>query len=617
MAEAAENQAAEQSAEAQFRVEHYHWREIFRRFAPLLAPYRFRMLGTAVLLMLVGAAFAAVPLFPKYVIDTAINTHGRGDGIYYALAAAAVFLVVECGRTFLWYQAMSNVYLIQQSVVFHLRAQSFNHLQKLCLSFHSKFPSGFLYERVFGNSINALGTFIQSFMQQFATFVTGLFFSLFVCLYLSWQLTLVIIAGAACYVFVARKLSKRIYTKSKESAQAGMRVTEVIMDKLHGHKTIQAFIMEEQVQREFEDEIWTAQRKWLSSVMESMKLSLTTENISYLLTATVVVTGAYMVLDENMEIGTLVAFVGYQATLITVIQSLTNVYGQFTTTRVAFDQLFTVLDTHSDIEECERPVPVPAEVCGGLELRHVDFGYEPDQLILKDASLVIPARQTVALVGRSGCGKTTVTNLLMRFYDPSGGAVLLDGTDIRKLPLHDYRALFGVVLQDPYLFDTTIFENLHCANPKADEAAVIEALKKARAWEFVEKLPGQLRFRVGERGSRLSGGQRQRLAIARCMLLESRIVLLDEATSALDPESEAIIQQSFDALSHQKTVLIIAHRLNTLRHVDRIIVMDQGRVVESGSYEELLGKGGLFAELHAIATAGMIREARMAEAGFA
>lgn len=206
---------------------------------------------------------------------------------------------------------------------------------------------------------------------------------------------------------------------------------------------------------------------------------------------------------------------------------------------------------------------------------------------------------------------------MMRFYDPSGGAVLLDGTDIRKLPLHDYRALFGVVLQDPYLFDTTIFENLHCANPKADEAAVIEALKKARAWEFVEKLPGQLRFRVGERGSRLSGGQRQRLAIARCMLLESRIVLLDEATSALDPESEAIIQQSFDALSHQKTVLIIAHRLNTLRHVDRIIVMDQGRVVESGSYEELLGKGGLFAELHAIATAGMIREARMAEAGFA
>ena len=188
---------------------------------------------------------------------------------------------------------------------------------------------------------------------------------------------------------------------------------------------------------------------------------------------------------------------------------------------------------------------------------------------------------------------------------------------MRKLPLHDYRALFGVVLQDPYLFDTSIYENLHCANPRASEEQVIDALKRARAWEFVEKLPGQLQFRVGERGGRLSGGQRQRLAIARCMLLESRIVILDEATSALDPESEAIIQQGFEALCRHKTVLVIAHRLNTLRQVDRIIVMDQGRVVEQGSYQELLKKGGVFAELHEIATAGMIREARMAEVGFA
>ncbi len=604
---------AELSAEAQFRVVNYHWSEIFRRFYPLLQPYRWRLLGTAVLLMLVGGAFAAVPLFPKYVIDTALKEHAD---INYALAAAAVFLIVECGRTFLWYQAMSNVYFVQQSVVFQLRAKSFNHLQKLCLAFHSKFPSGFLYERVFGNSINTLGNFIQSFMQQFATFVTGLFFSLFVCLYLSIPLTVIILIGTACYVFVARKMSRKIYLKAKESAQAGMRVTEVIMDKLHGHKTIQAFIMEDQVQEEFEEEVWSAQRKWMTSVMTSMRLSLTTENISYFLTATVTVGGAYMVLHENLELGTLVAFIGYQATLITVIQSLTNVYGQFTSTRVAFDQLFTVLDTHSDIEEFPD-AKMPSGVNGELSLRHVNFGYDPSRMILKDVSLTLPAHETVALVGRSGCGKTTITNLLMRFYDPLEGEVCLDGVDVRKLPLHDYRALFGVVLQDPYLFDTSIYENLHCANPRASEEQVIDALKRARAWEFVEKLPGQLQFRVGERGGRLSGGQRQRLAIARCMLLESRIVILDEATSALDPESEAIIQQGFEALCRHKTVLVIAHRLNTLRQVDRIIVMDQGRVVEQGSYQELLKKGGLFAELHEIATAGMIREARMAEAGFA
>ena len=598
--------------EPEFRVTHYHWRDICSRLRRMLAPHWRKILVATICVALVGMAVAAVPLFPKYVIDTAIGEHK----LHLAAVAAVLFILSQFSRMGLWYLAMRNVYQVQQMVVFQLRADAFRHLQHLCLRFHSQYPSGFLYERVFGNSINSLGTFIQIFMQQFSNQITGLFFSLFVCLYLSPPLTLVIIVGATGYVFAARRLSPRIYQRNQASAQAGMRVTEIIMDKLHGQKTIQAHAMEDRVQDEFEQQIWDAQRKWLAGVMESMKLGFVTEGIGYLLTAIIVFGGAVIVMYFHQPLGVLVAFVGYQGTLIGIIQSLTNVYGQFTAARVAFDQLFTVLDTHSEVEDAPDAA-MPPEVQGGIEFEHVDFGYRPDQVVLHDLSFSLPAGRTVALVGRSGCGKTTVTNLIMRFYDPLKGSIKLDGHDLRTLPLHDYRSLFGVVLQDPYLFDTTIYENLHCANPQATEEEMRDALERARAWEFVRDLPGLWLGRVGEGGTRLSGGQRQRLAIARCLLLPSRIVILDEATSALDAESEAMIQQSFESLSRNKTVLIIAHRLNTLKRADSIVVMDRGRVVEQGSYDELLARRGLFYELNEIATAGMVREARMAEAGFA
>ncbi len=593
-------------------VNRYRWHDIFERFRPLLAPYRWQIAVAMSMVGLVGIAVAVMPLFPKYVIDTAIP----GKALHLAVAAAGIFIVIQFTRMVLWYVAMKLVFRVQQSVVFQLRARSFNHLQRLCLSFHSRFPSGFLYERVFGTSINALGTFMQTFMQSFSTHLAGLFFSIIVCFYFSWSLTLIIIAGAVAYVVAARSLAPRIYRRSEAAAQAQMRVTEIIMDRLHGHKTIQAFSMEDRVQRQFETQVWNAQERWIAGVMESMKFSFVTEGISYWLTAFVVVGGAWqLIYGDNHEIGVLVAFIGYQATLIGIIQALTNVYSQFTTTRVAFDQLFTILDTHTDVPEIPDAA-MPPEVQGELAIDGVSFGYSEKQVLNQVAFTMRPG-ETVALVGRSGCGKTTITNMLMRFYDPSAGAIRLDGVDIRQLPLSGYRSLFGVVLQDPYLFDTTIRENLALANPEATEEEMIEALEHAMAWEFVRDLDGQLDFRVGEGGSRFSGGQRQRLALARCMLLKSRFVLLDEATSALDPESEAEIQKSFEALSRNRTVLIIAHRLNTLRNADKIVVMDAGRVVETGTYDELLAARGLFFRLHEIATAGTQRERRISEAGFA
>ena len=600
-------------SDPQFAVKDYSWREVRERFWPLVRPYRWRWLFAAGLVSCVGLAVAVMPLFPKFVIDKAIPQHS----LKLALAAAGLFIAAMFLRMVLWYSSMRHVYELQQQVVFELRTRSFMHLQRLCQRFHSQYPTGFLYERVFGNSINALGNFMQVVFQQLAVHVSGLLFSLGFCLYLSPPLTLIIILGAVGYVIAARTLSRRIYAKTRESNDAGMRVVEIIMDKLRGHKTIQAFAMEDLVEEEFQLQLWPVMVKWMDAIRESMRLGFVTEGLSYIINATVVVCGAMLVMDSpEKKIGLLVAFMGYQGTLIGMIQTLTNVYGQFMGAKSAFDQLYTVLDTHSTVAEKPGAL-LPEPVHGHLEFRNVTFTYEPGRPVIDDFTVDIPHGQVVALIGRSGSGKTTLTSLLMRFYDPAEGSIRIDGSDIRDLPLRPYRSLFGVVLQDPYLFNTSIAANLRYVSPKLTETEIIDVLKRARAWEFVERFPDTIYHRVGEAGAQLSGGQRQRLAIARCMLMPSRFVILDEATSALDSESEASVQQSMESLFEGRTVLIIAHRLATIRHASRILVMDGGRLVEDGSFDDLLAKQGVFHRLYTIATSTSTRRMKVAEAGFA
>lgn len=596
-------------------VREYGWREVAARFAPLLAPYKWRIFTAALLVAVVGMAVAVVPLFPKYVIDTGIPSRR----LSLILSAAGLFLLVMLVRMAFWYLAMRHVYHVQQQIVRELRSRSFRHLQSLEQSFHSRYPSGFLYERVFGNSINVLGAFLTALFQNLATYVVGMIFSLGFCLYFSPLLTLVILAGAAGYVFTARRLSTRIYQKTRIANEAGMRIVELILDKLRGVKTVQASAMEDMVQDEFDHQLWPSMRKWMEAIFESMKLGFVTEGLSYTITALVIVGGALLVIRESTHtsIGVLVAFMGYQGTLIGMMQALTNMYGQFMSAKTAFDQLFTILDTPPGLPE-KPGARLPEPLTGALAFDQVTFSYQPGaKPVLRNVSFRITPGQTVALVGRSGSGKTTLLNLLMRFYDPQAGAIRLDGADIRDLPLRPYRALYGVVLQDPYLFNTTIADNLRYGRPDASEEDMIDCLKQAQAWPFVEQFAQRLQHRVGEGGAQVSGGQRQRLAIARCMLMNRRFVLLDEATSALDPESEMRVQQALQALFRGRTSFIIAHRLSTIRNADRILVMEEGHLAEDGTFQELLDRRGLFRRLHDIATSGSAQTDRLEEAGFA
>ncbi len=594
-------------------VRRYPLRAIIARFGPLLRPHRWRCILAVTLVGIVGLAVALQPLFAKYIFDAAIPQRR----LSLALAAAGVFVTVMFVSMALWYWAMRIIYDVHQLINFQLRASSFAHLQRLCLRFHSQYSTGFLYERVFGNSIVTLGYFIQAVVSQLATNAVGLLFSLGFCLYLSPTLTLVILAGGIAYVMVAKRLSGPIYTKTRDANEASMHVVNTLMDKLRGIRTTQAMAAEQRMDSELQRQLGPAQRKWMVAMLETMKLGFVTEGLGYVITAAVLVVGAALVLHDTagFPLGTLVAFMGYQGMFIGMISAMTGMYGQFMSARSAFDQLYSILDTTSTLPERAGAV-MPANVQPRLEFRDVSFAYETEP-VLRNVNFEVPAGRMVALVGRSGCGKSTLANLALRFYDPSAGAILLDGHDIRELPLREYRALFGVVLQDPFLFDTTIEENLRVAFPDVDTATMIDALARAGAWEFVEKLEGGLQYRVGEGGTRLSGGQRQRLALARGLLTRSRFIILDEATSALDVETEMHVQQGIEALRRERSVIVIAHRLSTIRRADQVVVLDHGRVMEQGTYGDLLGAGGHFARLHAIATSTSTQRLKLEEAGFA
>jgi len=571
----------------------------------------FKLTLAAGLVGLVGCAVAVGPLLTKYILDVVLPRRDLRLAVY----AALLFLGIQAMRMTAWYISQIFVLWIREDVVYQLRSQGFRQLQRLCMRFHNRYPSGFLHDRVFERSICGIGVFLGALFTNLTVYASGLLFALGACLYLSVPMTLVILAGAAGYVLFTRHMADPIRKAYLGATDAHNWIHSYILDRFRGTKTVQAFALEDRMQADFERQVWPVMLKWISAQRQTMKLSFLGEGLGYLITATIHVLGAYAVFQWDMRIGTLVAFIGYQAQFISFVSALSNMYGNFAMARAGFDQFYTIMDQQSTV--VSKPgAKMPDEIRGDLELRDVGFTYDAKP-VLQDVTVRIPYGQSVALVGRSGSGKTTLTNLLLRFFDPDRGQILLDGLDIRELPLRDYRALYGVVLQDPFFFNDTIAANLRCVAPDASEREIEEVLRRACALDFVKAFPHGLQHRVGEGGGQLSGGQRQRLAIARCMLLQPRFLALDEATSALDNEAESLVQRALEELFRGRTSVVIAHRLSTIRRVDRVLVVDEGRIVEDGSYAELLARRGLFYYLHSIAQSTSTHDLKMEEAGFA
>jgi ABC-type multidrug transport system fused ATPase/permease subunit len=573
---------------------------------PLIKPYKGLVLGALSLSAFHGIAITFQTLTPKYLIDDVLLAKGVSEHERYVrlawLAGAYLFASVVA-RMLVWHVGYRMFTYVREKVTFGLRQEFFRHVNHLCLRFHLKNASGELFSYLFGSPLGQ----VQAYFSQFTFGAPGALFILVSSIIWvgtwDWVLTAILLASVTATVLLMQRSQKRIRDLHGDYQKTETSVTGHVADLLRGSRDVKLYAMEARVLADFEDKAWEIGRKSYERDVRAHVEWMKNETLSYVAFAVLCVACAWRYLEglknpgqHGITIGEIPVFL---ATSIQVQGTMTQLFNLATAKGAAqagVDRISAVLKTASTTPDPigeERKVPAK----GDIVLFGVTFGYTPERPVLKDVNLTIPYGQKVALVGPSGAGKSTITQLLLRLYDPDVGAVLIGGLNIRHCAGPELRHKFGVVPQDPFIFRTTIRDNLTVARGAATDEEIRQACELANAWEFVARMPDGLATKVGEGGSTLSGGQRQRLAIARALLAQPDYFIFDEATSALDTVSEHLVQQAMENAVGDRTTLIIAHRLATVRNCDRILVLANGRVEQDGTYEQLVNAPGLFQQL--------------------
>jgi ATP-binding cassette, subfamily B, bacterial len=583
------------------------WRVL--RFAK---PYRMLITVFVASVVVMSALGVAPPLIFKQIIDEGILQGNRRVVIILSVTVAALFLL----------QAVINVVQrwfssrIGEGLIFDMRTQVFDHVVQMPVAFFTRTQTGKLVSRLNSDVIGAQQAFTSTLSTVLSNLI-GLVLVLAAMIVLSWQLTLAALIMLPIFLIPAKIVGRKLADLTRQQMQLNGDMSANMTERfsVSGALLVKLFGRLPEEHDRFAERAGAVRDVSVKIAMNGRFLFTSLGLVAGLATALVYGVGGSLAIDGALTVGTLTALAGLLTQLYGPLTQLTNLRIDVMNALVSFDRVFEVLDLVPMIRDAENAEAVKGPASVSFE--HVSFSYptadevslaslesiasldqRPTGEVLRDVTFGVAAGQTVALVGRSGGGKTTMTHLVARLYDATSGTVSVAGTDVKKLTQASLRATVGYVTQDAHMFHDTIRANLRYARPDATEAEMWEALEAAQIKTLVETLPDGLDTVVGERGYRLSGGERQRLAIARLLLKAPSIVVLDEATAHLDSESEVAVQRALDLAMVGRTSIVIAHRLSTVRNADLIIVVDQGRIVQQGRHEQLLREGGLYTELY-------------------